>query len=54
MRFYRRVSIEARELLTKQLKEYEEYTPMTSTERKELYKWVASGHSPYDNGDYIS
>ena len=26
---------------------------MTSLERKELHKWVASGRSPYDNGDYI-
>ena len=26
---------------------------MTSEERKELHKWVASGRSPYDNGDYI-
>ena len=26
---------------------------MTSEERRELYKWVSSGRSPYDNGDYI-
>ena len=25
----------------------------TDYSRKELHKWVASGRSPYDNGDYI-
>ena len=34
-------------------KKYEKEMAMTSEERKELHKWVASGRSPYDNGDYI-
>lgn len=26
----------------------------TSEERKDLREWVKSGHSPYDNGDYVA
>ena len=53
MRFYKNVPQENREFLTEQLKKYEKEMAMTSDERKELHKWVASGRSPYDNGDYI-
>lgn len=53
MRFRKNVSRENRELLTEQLRQYEKEMRMTSEERKELHKWVASGRSPYDNGDYI-
>ena len=53
MRFHKNVPLEHREILTEQLKKYEEEMAMTSEERKELHKWVASGRSPYDNGDYI-
>ena len=53
MRFHKNVPLEHREFLTEQLKKYEKEMAMTSEERKELHKWVASGRSPYDNGDYI-
>lgn len=53
MRFTKGVTREAQELLLEQLKEYEANTPMSKEERKELYKWVSEGRSPYDNGDYI-
>lgn len=53
MRFHKNVPQENREVLKEQLKKYEAEMAMTSLERKELHKWVASGRSPYDNGDYI-
>ena len=53
MRFHKNVPLEHREILAEQLKKYEKEMAMTSEERKELHKWVASGRSPYDNGDYI-
>ena len=53
MRFHKNVPQENREVLKEQLKKYEAEVAMTSLERKELHKWVASGRSPYDNGDYI-
>ena len=53
MKFHRHVTQEVRELLLEQLKEYEAITPMNKEERKTLHDWVASGRSPYDNGDYI-
>ena len=53
MRFHKNVPQENRELLREQLKKYEAEMAMTSLERKELHKWVSSGRSPYDNGDYI-
>jgi hypothetical protein len=43
-----------KQYLSKELKTYEESVPMTLSERKELRKWVAAGHSVYDNPDYIS
>ena len=53
MRFNKNVPKENQELLLQQLRQYEKEMKMTSDERNELYKWVASGRSPYDNGDYI-
>ena len=53
MRFHKNIPQENREVLKEQLKKYEAEMAMTSLERKELHKWVASGRSPYDNGDYI-
>lgn len=53
MRFHKNVPQENREILTEQLKKYEKEMTMTSEERRELHKWVAKGHSPYDNGDFI-
>lgn len=53
MRFNKNISLEKRKLLSAQLKKYEKEFKMTTVERKELHEWVASGHSPYDNGDYI-
>lgn len=53
MRFHKNVPQENRELLTEQLRQYEKEMRMNADERKALHKWVASGRSPYDNGDYI-
>lgn len=53
MKFEKHVSREMRDLLSSQLKDYERETSMTTEERRQLHEWVASGHSPYDNGDYI-
>ena len=53
MRFHKNVPQENREFLTEQLRQYEKEMRMNSDERKALHKWVASGRSPYDNGDYI-
>lgn len=53
MKFNKNVPWENREVLAAQLKRYEKEVDMTNNERKELHKWVAAGHSPYDNGDYI-
>ena len=53
MKFNKNVPWENREVLAAQLKRYEKEVDMTNNERKELHKWVAAGHSPYANGDYI-
>ena len=53
MRFRKNVPQEVREILKQQLDEYEETTAMTKSERRELYSWVAAGHSPYENGDWL-
>lgn len=52
MWFRKNVSIEKQEVLVELLKEYKKEIKMTPEERRELEKWVASGNSPYDNGDY--
>ena len=38
------------ELLTKELKEYEAITEMTTEERAALHDWVADSNSVYENG----
>jgi len=54
MRFNKNVPRENREYLRAELKKYEaEFDDMTPIEKDALYKWVSSGRSPYDNGDYI-
>ena len=53
MKFEKQVPRETRVFLTQQLKEYEQTTRMTREERSLLHEWVAAGHSPYENGDYI-
>ena len=54
MRFNRNVPRENREYLRAELKKYEaEFDDMTKSEKDALYKWVAAGGSPYDNGDYV-
>ncbi|MGL6197829.1 MAG: hypothetical protein ACRC3H_02740 [Lachnospiraceae bacterium] len=53
MRFRKNISREKQEVLEQQLKQYKKEMEMTQAERRELDKWVASGNSPYDNGDYV-
>lgn len=53
MRFRKNVPAENREVLKEQLKQYKKEMIMTKEELRELERWVASGHSPYDNGDLI-
>jgi hypothetical protein len=53
MRFRKNVSIEKQEVLVELLKKNKKEMEMTLEERQELEKWVASGNSPYDNGDYV-
>lgn len=53
MRFHKNVPVEHQEILLEQLKKYKKEIKMTKEEQRDLEKWVASGHSPYDNGDYI-
>ena len=53
MKFRKNVPAEHREFLQEQLKQYKKEMTMTKNELRELEKWVASGRSPYDNGDYI-
>lgn len=54
MRFNRNIPKENREYLRNELKKYEsEFDDMTKAEKDALHKWVASGRSPYDNGDYV-
>lgn len=53
MRFRKNVPAEHREILSEQLKQYKKEMNLTKEEVREVEKWVASGRSPYDNGDYI-
>ena len=53
MKFQRHVKREVRDLLSEQLKNYEAGFTMTYEERRLLQEWVSSGHSPYDNGNYV-
>ena len=54
MKFWKKVPQEVRTILSEQYQQYVKEVPMTPAERKELQAWVHSGHSPYDNGWYIS
>jgi hypothetical protein len=49
IKFKKSVAKEIRYSLRDLLEEYEAITPMTGSERGELYKWVADGNSPYEN-----
>ena len=53
MRFRKNVPAENREVLKGQLRQYQKEMTLTREELRELERWVACGHSPYDNGDYI-
>lgn len=53
MRFHKNVPAENRAFLREQLKQYKKEISMTKEELQELEEWVASGRSPYDNGNYI-
>ena len=53
MKFKRHVKRELREILMRDLKEYEKSIRMTKEERRALYEWVSEGNSPYDNGCYL-
>lgn len=52
MRFHRHVPKERRVYLKELLLKYEKEKAITLYERKDLYSWVASGKSPYENGYY--
>jgi len=63
VRFKKSVNMQTRDILLAELNDYEMKMPMNKLEREELYKWVASGNSPYascyhfDSGwpmDYVS
>ena len=51
MRFSKKVSLEVREALQDQYKEYIQNNSLTKEENKELLKWIYNGNSPYDNPD---
>jgi len=53
MRFHKNVNKEKMEYLEKELKDYERKTTMTTEERRELHKWVATGNSVHTNPDNI-
>ena len=53
MKFKKHVKKEIREILTRDLKDYEKHVTMTQKERKDLYNWVSNGYSPYDNDYYL-
>lgn len=53
MKFRKDVSPEKRALLREELIRYKKATVPSADELHELEKWVSSGHSPYDNGDYL-
>ena len=54
MKFNENVSKEALEYLEELLKQYlKEIPDITKEELKALKDWVKSGHSPYENGNYV-
>lgn len=39
----------------REMREYlKNFPDATSEEKRDLQSWVRSGHSPYDNGDYLA
>ena len=53
MKFNKRLSPEAQELLTIQYKQYIKETPMTRKEMGVLREWVKDGHSVYENSSEV-
>ena len=54
MKFAANISQEKQEYLQELLKQYlKEIPDITKAELRDLKDWVKSGHSPYENGDYI-
>ena len=54
MKFAANISQEKQEYLQELLKQYlKEIPDITKDELRDLKDWVKSGHSPYENGDYI-
>jgi len=54
MKFEVNISQEKQEYLQELLKQYlNEIPDISKEELKDLKAWVKSGHSPYENGDYI-
>lgn len=54
MKFTVDISQEKKEYLEELLRQYlKEIPDITKEEFKDLKDWVKSGHSPYENGDYI-
>jgi len=47
IRFKKSVDMQTRHSLLEELDDYEIKMPMNKLEREGLYKWVASGNSPY-------
>ncbi len=46
---------EYRNKCQREMRQYLKYFPdATPEEKRDLQRWVRSGHSPYDNGDYIA
>ena len=53
MRFSKKVSLEVREALQDQYKEFIQNNSLTKEENKELLKWIYNGNSPYENPDMV-
>lgn len=53
MKWNKKIEAEKKDFLKKRLREYKAATEMTKEEQKELEKWVADGHDPFDNPWYI-
>lgn len=53
MKFKKTVNKETRIILRNQLRIYEKAFSMTEEEHEDLIAWVAEGHSPYTNGEYV-
>lgn len=53
MKFQKKVSPEKRKVLRDELIRYKKAMVLSADELDELEQWVSSGHSPYDNGNYL-